>query len=451
MALDYVFRIDQPHIRGQLAQICNAIADADALIGDIVTITMGRDRSVREISVEVHDRSQAPSVAEHIEALEGVHVISFYDRALNAHEGGKLEIGAIEPLETLQHMRDVYTPGVARVCAAISDDAALASRFTMIGRTRRDLHERHPRARPRRHRPVASMPVMEGKALFYDQMAGISAMPILIDTTDIDEFVETVIRIAPGFGGIHLEDIRVPDCFEIERRLKEELTEPVMHDDVHGTGVATLAAALAACEQVGLDLASATVGQIGLGAAGFGIAAMMVDGGAKQVLASDPNEASHERARAAGIEIADYARIMAECDLVIATTGVTGLIKPKDIRPGSVIFALTNPHPEIEPRRGGRRRRRLRRRRHLRQQRARLPRHLPRRPRRRRDGDLEGDEARRRLRDRRPDGRVRAGSRRARPGRPPRRRRRRRGGRGGRGPRPARADPERAVARPAES
>ena len=349
MALDYVFRIDQPHIRGQLAQVCNAIADADALIGDIVTITMGRDRSVREISVEVHDRSQAPSVAEHIEALEGVHVISFYDRALNAHEGGKLEIGAIEPLETLQHMRDVYTPGVARVCAAINDDAALASRFTMIGRTVAICTNGTRVLGLGDIGPVASMPVMEGKALFYDQMAGISAMPILIDTTDIDEFVETVVRIAPGFGGIHLEDIRVPDCFEIERRLKEELMEPVMHDDVHGTGVATLAAALAACEQVGLDLASATVGQIGLGAAGFGIAAMMVDGGAKQVLASDPNEASHERARAAGIEIADYSRIMAECDLVIATTGVAGLIKPTDIRPGSVIFALTNPHPEIEP------------------------------------------------------------------------------------------------------
>jgi malate dehydrogenase (oxaloacetate-decarboxylating) len=174
-------------------------------------------------------------------------------------------------------------------------------------------------------------------------------MPILIDTTDIDEFVETVVRIAPGFGGIHLEDIRVPDCFEIERRLKEALTEPVMHDDVHGTGVATLAAALAACEQVGVDFTNATVGQIGLGAAGFGIATMMVDGGARRVLASDPNEASHERARGAGIEISTYEAIMAECDLVVATTGITGLIKPEDVRPGSVVFALTNPHPEIEP------------------------------------------------------------------------------------------------------
>jgi malate dehydrogenase (oxaloacetate-decarboxylating) len=197
--------------------------------------------------------------------------------------------------------------------------------------------------------PVASMPVMEGKAVFYAQMVGLSAMPILIDSTDVDEFVATVKRISSGFGAIHLEDIRVPDCFEIERRLISELDEPVMHDDVHGTGVATLAAALAACEQVGIDLGAATVGQIGLGAAGFGIAETMVAGGAAAVLAADPDERSHERARRAGVEIVGFERIMAECDLIVATTGMPGLIEPERVREGSIIFALTNPNPEIWP------------------------------------------------------------------------------------------------------
>jgi malate dehydrogenase (oxaloacetate-decarboxylating) len=131
--------------------------------------------------------------------------------------------------------------------------------------------------------------------------------------------------------------------------LISELDEPVMHDDVHGTGVVTLAAALAACEQVGIELSRATVGQIGLGAAGFGIAETMVEGGAATVLGSDPNERSHERARRAGIEIASIERLMSECDLVVATTGVPGLIKPEMVRKGSVVFALTNPVPEIEP------------------------------------------------------------------------------------------------------
>lgn len=349
MALDYVFRIDQPHIRGQLAKVCNSISDADGLIGDIVTLNMGRDRSVREISVEVVDIAGAHSVAEHLRGLEDVRLLSYYDRALDAHEGGKLRIGAISPLETLQNMRDVYTPGVARVCTAIENDPALAARFTMIGRTVAICTNGTRVLGLGDIGPVASMPVMEGKALFYDQMAGISAMPILIDTTDVDEFVETVIRIAPGFGAIHLEDIRVPDCFEIEARLHDALEQPVMHDDVHGTGVATLAAVLAACEQVGIDLTSATVGQIGLGAAGFGIASMMVDAGVARVLASDPAEASHERARLHGIEVVSYQEVMSGCDVVVATTGVSGLIKPEDVRPGSVILALTNPHPEIEP------------------------------------------------------------------------------------------------------
>jgi malate dehydrogenase (oxaloacetate-decarboxylating) len=349
MALDYVFRIDQPHIRGQLAKVCLAISDADGLIGDIVTINMGRDRSVREISVEVVDLDGARSVAEHLRSLEDVRLLSYYDRALSAHEGGKLTIEAMRPIETLQHMRDVYTPGVARVCTAIQEEPALASRFTMIGRTVAICTNGSRVLGLGDIGPVAAMPVMEGKALFYDQMAGISAMPILIDTNDVEEFVETVVRIAPGFGAIHLEDIRVPDCFEIEEKLRARLEEPVMHDDVHVTGVATLAGTLTACEQVGVDLSRATVGQIGLGAAGFGIASIMVDAGAARVLGSDPNEASHERAIAHGIEIADYETIMRECDVVVATTGISGLIKPEHVREGSVILALTNPHPEIEP------------------------------------------------------------------------------------------------------
>jgi malate dehydrogenase (oxaloacetate-decarboxylating) len=164
----------------------------------------------------------------------------------------------------------------------------------------------------------------------------------------VDEFVETVVRIAPTFGGIHLEDISAPECFEIEARLIEALPQPVMHDDVHGTAVVTLAAALVACRHVGLTLEEEVVGQIGLGAAGFGIAALMVDAGAKRVLASDPNPASHERARAKGIEIKDMPSVMGEADVVVATTGVAGLIEPGTVRKGQVILALTNPYPEIE-------------------------------------------------------------------------------------------------------
>ena len=158
-----------------------------------------------------------------------------------------------------------------------------------------------------------------------------------------------MVRIAPTFGGIHLEDISAPECFEIERRLIERLPQPVMHDDVHGTAVVSLAAPIVACRYAGIELQAATVGQLGLGAAGYGIASLMVDGGVRRVIAFDPLEASHARAREHGIEISTMEHVMAEADVVVATTGRPGLIEPAMIRPGQVILALTNPDPEIEP------------------------------------------------------------------------------------------------------
>jgi malate dehydrogenase (oxaloacetate-decarboxylating) len=193
------------------------------------------------------------------------------------------------------------------------------------------------------------MPVMEGKAIFYTQLADISAVPILVDTKDVDEFVETVVRIAPGFGGIHLEDISAPECFEIERRLIERLPQPVMHDDVHGTAVVTLAAAIAACRQAGRQLDRAVVGQIGLGAAGYGIASLIHDAGVKRVIATDPNPAAQEQAREHGIDIGSLEDVMAAADVVVATSGRPGLIDPALVRDGQVILALTNPDPEIDP------------------------------------------------------------------------------------------------------
>jgi malate dehydrogenase (oxaloacetate-decarboxylating) len=255
----------------------------------------------------------------------------------------------VRPVRTVQDMRDVYTPGVARACTAIAEDPTLASRLTMIGRSVAICTNGTRVLGLGDIGTVASMPVMEGKAVFYRQLADISAMPILIDAKGVDKFVEAVVRIAPTFGGIHLEDISAPECFEIESRLIEALPQPVMHDDVHGTAVVTLAAALVACRQAGLALQEEVVGQIGLGAAGFGIASLIAKTGARKVLGSDPNEASHERAREAGIEIADMETIMREADVVVATTGVAGLIKPEMVRQGQVILALTNPYPEIEP------------------------------------------------------------------------------------------------------
>ncbi|MBA2617070.1 MAG: NAD-dependent malic enzyme [Rubrobacter sp.] len=349
MPLDYTYRVRQPHRTGQLATVAGAIAEGGGLIGDVTTINVGRDSSIREITLAVEDHGQAERIVDLLNDLEGVEVLWSRDRALLRHEGGKLVIRSTRPVRTVQDMRDVYTPGVARACVAISEDPSLAGELTMIGRSVAICTNGTRVLGLGDIGPVPSMPVMEGKAVFYHQLANVSAMPILIDTKDVDEFVETVVRIAPTFGGIHLEDISAPECFEIERRLIEILPKPVMHDDVHGTAVVTLAAALVACRHAGLTLEEEVVGQIGLGAAGYGIAALMADAGARRVIASDPNPLSHERASQKGIEISDIETVMAEADVVVATTGRQGLIDPALVREGQVILALTNPYPEIEP------------------------------------------------------------------------------------------------------
>jgi len=347
--LDCTYRVQVPHIKGQLARVMGAVTDGDGLIGDVVTISTSREHSIREITVEVRDQDQAAEIAAMLGELDGVRVLWHQDRAMLRHEGGKLTVEPIHPIHTVQEMRDVYTPGVARVCTAIAQQPHLASRYTMISRSVAICTNGTRVLGLGNIGPVASMPVMEGKAVFYQQFAGISAIPILIDATDVDTFVETVIRIAPTFGAIHLEDISTPECFEIERRLIRALLQPVMHDDVHGTAVVGLAATIVACRQAGVELRTATVGQLGLGAAGFGIASLIVEAGARRVIAFDPQEESHQRARESGIDVTDMQTVMREADVLIAATGKAGLIDPAMVRPGQVILALTNPDPEISP------------------------------------------------------------------------------------------------------
>jgi malate dehydrogenase (oxaloacetate-decarboxylating) len=347
--VDFVYRIEQPHRTGMLARVCRAIADGDGLIGDIQTISIGAERSIRDVSVEVRDLDQAHRLAEIIASIDEVRVIDHHDRAIDRHVGGKIEVVPRIAITSLQDLRDVYVPGVARVCRAIEADPEQANRFTWVGRTVAICTNGTRVLGLGDIGPLASMPVMEGKAIFYTAFTDLNAVPILIDQKHPDAFVRAVLDIAPSFGAIHLEDIRVPECFEIEKRLVEALDVPVMHDDVHGTAVAALAAITGACAQLGRPLADQTIGQVGLGAAGFGIARLAQDAGAKAVVATDPDPLAQTHADANGIEIADFATVMARADIVVATSGRPGLIEPAMVREGQAIFALTNPDPEIAP------------------------------------------------------------------------------------------------------
>ena len=350
MSLDVTYRVQIPHRAGQLAAVASVIAQHQGLIGDVVTVNLGREATIREMTVEVADTSAAWDLATDLNTLPGVKVLWHHDRAFIRHDGGKLASPRAIRSRPCRRCATSTRPASRGSAPRSRRTPSSPARYTMIGPTVAIVTNGSRVLGLGDIGPVAAMPVMEGKAVFYDQCVGLSAMPILLDASDPDTFVETVLRIAPTFGAIHLEDISAPECFEIEARLIEALPQPVMHDDVHGTAVVTLAAAIAGCRQVDRRLDQSVVGQLGLGAAGFGIAAL--DQGRRRSSAcspSTPTSASHDRARDHGIEIASMEEVLSQSDVVVATTGRAGLIKPEMVREGQVILALTNPVPEIYP------------------------------------------------------------------------------------------------------
>ncbi|AUZ26958.1 malic enzyme-like NAD(P)-binding protein [Bacillus cabrialesii] len=343
--------IETPSVPGNLGRVATAIGLLGGDIGEVETVKVGPNYTMRNITVQVENEEQLQEVIMAVQALgEGIRLHTVSDEVLSAHEGGKIQMKSKMPIRSLAELGRVYTPGVADVCRLIEKEPEKASIYTTISNSVAIVTDGTAILGLGNIGSVAGMPVMEGKAALFDQLAGISGIPILLDTSDPEEIIKTVKHISPGFNGILLEDIGSPHCFEIEDRLKEELNIPVMHDDQHGTAVVTLAAAISACRSAGVDLKEARVGQIGLGAAGVAICRMFMAYGVKAVYGTDKSEAAMSRLEQyGGLAVASIEELMETCDIVIATTGVPGLIKPAFVRSGQVILALSNPKPEIEP------------------------------------------------------------------------------------------------------
>lgn len=338
--------LDQP---GYLGKLCTAIGEAGGNIGEVKTVGLSLVRNTRDLTIYVDDEAHLTRVVDAIRPLPGIELTEVIDEVLKRHEGGKIAVTSRYPLESIADMRKVYTPGVARVCSLIQKDPSLAARYTGIGNTVAIVTNGTAILGLGAIGPVAGMPVMEGKALLLERLAGINGVPILVDTREPDEFVETVVRIAPTFGAINLEDVAAPDCFEIETRIQEALDIPVMHDDQHGTAVVVLASLLRGCALSGLHLADQAVGIIGLGAAGMGIAKLLLAYGVRRVIGTDLKEEAMRRLERAGGSRDGLEGVMARATIVVATTGAPGLIKPAMIRKGQVILALSNPNAEIRP------------------------------------------------------------------------------------------------------
>jgi malate dehydrogenase (oxaloacetate-decarboxylating) len=350
MERDILLRLKILRRPGALGLVATEIGRAGALIGEIRSLRIGRDFNVREIAVATTSDAQMSEVIGNLRSLAGVEIVSIDDRALRRHEGGKIRTVSTVPCETVADLRDIYTPGVARVCLAIKDDPTLAGKYTALSRTVAIVTNGTRVLGLGDIGPAAGLPVMEGKAVLYARFAGISGVPILFRSKDPETIVRCVEEISAGFGGIHIEDIRTPDCFAIERMLEERLDVPVMHDDQHGTAVVALAAAMNACASSGVDLRESTVGVVGLGAAGMGISSLLLLHGVKKVLGADREEGARRMlAERGGEPVGTLEDLLSRADVVITVTGVPGLLEGKPLRRGCVVLALSNPFPEISP------------------------------------------------------------------------------------------------------
>lgn len=348
-SIDTVLEVRLRHEPGTLARVAAAIAEQSGLLCEIVTVRIGDEYTQREMTVETDTFEQVERIIAAIKQLPGVDVLSTRDRVMEAHRGGKIRIASRQPLESVRDLRTIYTPGVAQVVRAIHADPQAAWRTTWRGSSVGIFTDGSRVLGLGNVGPLASLPVMEGKAMLYDTFAGLSAVPLVLAVNSAHELVETVVRVSPGLAAIHLEDIRSPECFAIEAELRERLDKPVFHDDQHGTATAVLAAVLNAAKVTGLELSSARVGVIGLGAAGTAIAQLVGRCGVGSVLASDLNPDAATRGVAVGARIVGLAELLAEAQIVIAATGRPGLIAPHQIRRGQIVFALSNPEPEIDP------------------------------------------------------------------------------------------------------
>lgn len=342
-------RVRNDNKPGVLAGLMTAIADMRASVGSIDLINETASSVVRDVSVYADDAEHMDKVIEAMRANPGTRIIEVRDEVLALHLKGKIAIRSRFPVDSIATLRRVYTPGVAEVCLKIADDPALARLYTSISHMVAIVTDGSAVLGLGDIGSLAGMPVMEGKAMLMETLVGLSGMPILLNTKEPDEIIHAVCTIAPTFAAIQLEDISAPRCFGIEERLQSMLDIPVMHDDQHGTAVVSVAALTTAANRTGVDINKALIGQIGLGAAGNAIARMLMRLTGNTVLGADRSEEAIQRFTRQGGRQSSLRAIMAECDIVIATTGAPNLIKPEMVRKGQVILALSNPNPEIDP------------------------------------------------------------------------------------------------------
>jgi malate dehydrogenase (oxaloacetate-decarboxylating) len=344
-----IVRVANAQEIGTFGRLLTAITAVGGNIGNIELLNESTNQVVRDITIFADDDKQLEHILEAVRKNRGTKLLDVRDEVMALHLKGKIAVRSRYPIDSISTLQKVYTPGVAEVCMKIAKDPKLAHTYTSISHLVAIVTDGTAVLGLGDIGSLAGMPVMEGKAMLMETLVGLSGVPILLDTKDPDEIIKVVAAIAPTFAAIQLEDISAPRCFRIEEELQKQLDIPVMHDDQHGTAVVATAVLTVACRQLKKDMNKAVIGQIGLGAAGTGIARMLMSISGNPVWGADLSEEALTRHENNGGKRSTLKEIMANCDIVVATTGAPGLIKAEMVRKGQVILALSNPRPEIEP------------------------------------------------------------------------------------------------------
>src|SRR5438477_4726598 len=350
---------------GMLGRVASAIGQAGGDIGSVDLVESVRDRIVRDLTVKARDSEHGQEIVNRLKRVPGVRVVNVSDRTFLLHLGGKIEIHNKVPIRTRDDLSMAYTPGVARVCLAIRDDRERAFALTIQRNTVAVVTDGTAVLGLGNIGPEAALPVMEGKAMLFKEFAGVDAFPVCLATHDVDKIVETVKLIAPAFGGVNLEDISAPRCFEIEARLRKELDVPVFHDDQHGTAVVVVAALLNALKIVRKDPRRLKVTVCGVGAAGTAVIKMLMTLGVRQIIGVDEHGTIH-RGRTVGMDFmktwvseatnpqnvkGKMPEALKDADVFIgfSVPGVLALRDVKRMARDRIVFAMANPVPEIQP------------------------------------------------------------------------------------------------------
>jgi malate dehydrogenase (oxaloacetate-decarboxylating) len=342
-----------------LANVTKAISTLGGSMGQIDLIEQTRQISIRDITVACASTEHAETIVDAVKVLPETKVLNVYDRTFNLHRGGKICIQSRIPLRGQDDLAMAYTPGVGRICNAIAQDPEQVYSLTIKQNMVAIVTDGSAVLGLGNLGPEAAMPVMEGKAMLFKEFAGVDAFPICLATQDTDEIVETVKRIAPVFGGVNLEDIAAPRCFEIEARLQRELNIPIFHDDQHGTAIVTLAALFNALKLVKKPMADVRIVINGAGAAGVAIARLLQKAGAqhivlcdsKGILSRDRTDLTAQKQEFAVEKGGNLADAMQGADIFLGVSA-PGVVTPdmvKSMAQDRIVFAMANPIPEIQP------------------------------------------------------------------------------------------------------